>query len=544
MRGGVSRARHLLWPAGILLGLAAEKTLYGWGDPLHWIPDLAVGWTFIGFGLAATTRWPDDRTGRLMAATGFTWFLGNFTGVDSAALAWVATHAIFVYRGPLMHLVLAYPSGRLPGRVERSAAAAGYAAAFIPPVWLNDATTVVLASLLMVVSARGYVRAVGTARRTRLLSFRAAAGLGSVLIGGAVARLVGGPSAQGPALLAYEVALCIIASGLFVAVVARSWERADVTDLVVELGEARSGTLRGELSRALGDPSLEVAYWVADAGAFVNAEGRALALPDADPGRSVTIVRRGQEPVAAIVHDPAVLDDPGLVDAVSSAARLAASNARLQAELQRRVAELAASRRRILEAGDEERRRLEGRLREGAERRLESLADTLRRGSLSAPGEATRERIARAEEQLDRTLEDMVQLARGLHPRGLAERGLGEALTAVAEGLPIPVSIEVTGERMPAGVEAVAYFVCSEALANVAKYASASAARVSVTRDGTRARVVVEDDGVGGADPAGGSGIRGLSDRVETLGGTFLLQSAPGRGTRLTAEIPLGGEAG
>ncbi|MEP6476268.1 MAG: hypothetical protein ABJC60_03240, partial [Actinomycetota bacterium] len=136
----MSRARHLLWPAGILLGLAAEKTLYGWGDPLHWIPDLAVGWTFIGFGLAATTRWPDDRTGRLMAVTGFTWLLGNFTGVDSAALAWVATHAIFVYRGPLVHLVLAYPSGRLPGRVERSAAAAGYAAAFIPPVWRNDAT--------------------------------------------------------------------------------------------------------------------------------------------------------------------------------------------------------------------------------------------------------------------------------------------------------------------------------------------------------------------------------------------------------------------
>jgi signal transduction histidine kinase len=533
----------LLWPAGVALGVAAEWVGYGWGDPLHWIPDLAVGWTFIGFGLIAAGRCPDDRTGSLMAATGFAWFLGNFAGVDNRVVAWTAAHATFIYRGSLVHLVLAYPSGRPSGRLERAAAAGGYAAAVITPAWRNDVTTIALASLLMAVSAHGYVRAVGAARRARLLSLRAAAGLGATLIGGAVARLVMGPSASSPALLVYEIALCSIGAGLFVGLVARSWERAEVTDLVVELGEARSGTLRGELSRALADPSLEVGYWVADAGAFVDTEGRALYLPDADPGRSVTIVRRGGEPVAAIVHDPAVLDDPGLLEAVTSAAQLAASNARLQAELQRQIVELAASRRRILEAGYEERRRLEDRLRERAQRRLEGLAGTLRRGSLSAPGDGTRERIARARDQLDRTLEEMRRLALGLHPRVLSERGLSAALMVLAGDLPIPVTIEVPHERMPAPVEAVVYFVCSEALANIAKYASASAVGVSVMREGPQAMVVVQDDGVGGADPARGSGLRGLADRVETLGGTFRVWSAPGRGTRLTAEIPLGGVA-
>lgn len=532
----------LLWAAGVALGVVAEWVAYGWDDRLHWLPDLAVGWTFIGCGQVAKVRWPKNATGPLMTATGFTWFLGNFAGVDSDVLAWVAASAIFVHRGPLVHLLLAYPTGRLPGRLERVAAAVAYAAAFLTELWRDDVATIVLASLLVAVSARGYLRAVGTPRRARLLSLRAAAGLSSVLIAVAVASQVAGAAAGRPALLAYQVALVAIGGGLFAGLLSASWEQADVADLVVELGESRSGTLRGELSRALGDPSLEVGYWIAGADVFMTAEGRALALPDAGSGRSVTIVRRGDEPVAAIVHDHVVLDDPGLLEAVTSAAQLAASNARLQTELQRQVAELAASRRRILEAADEERRRLEGRLREGAERRLEGLADSLRASALSAPGEATKERIVRAGEQLDRTLEDMRGLALGLHPRVLSERGLGEALVIAAESFPIPVTIDVTRARLPAAVEAAAYFVCSEALANVAKYASASAVQVSVTRDGTWATVAVEDDGVGGADPGRGSGLRGLADRVETLGGTFRMDSPPGRGTRLTAGIPLGGE--
>jgi hypothetical protein len=310
-----------LWTAGVALGVVAESLAFGWDDPLHWLPDIAVGWTFIGCGLVAMGRWPGNNTGVLMAATGFTWFLGNFAGVDNQVVAWVAVNGIFVHRGPLVHLVLAYPVGRLPGRLERAAAGVGYGTAFVPRVGRNDVALIILASLLLLVSARGYFRAIGTARRARLLSLRATAGLSSVLIAVAVASLAAGTAVGRPVLLAYQIALVAIGGGLFGGLLSGSWERADVADLVVELGEARSGTLRGELSRALGDPSLEVGYWVADADAFITAEGRALSLPGVDSERSLTMVRRGDDPVAAIVHDPTVLDDPGLSEAVAFAAR-------------------------------------------------------------------------------------------------------------------------------------------------------------------------------------------------------------------------------
>ena len=231
------------------------------------------------------------------------------------------------------------------------------------------------------------------------------------------------------------------------------------------------------------------------------------------------------------------------MEAVTSAARLEASNARLQAEVKARVTELEASRRRVLKARDEERRRLELRLHEGAERRLRQLGDVLRRSRTSSYGCETELRIARAEEQLTETLEDLSRLGRGLHPRGLTERGLESAITGLVEAFPIPVRIRVPYDRLPLGVELVAYFVCSEALANVAKHASASHAAVTVMAGDERAVVEIEDDGSGGVDVASGTGLRNLVDRVEALGGTLDVVSESGRGTRLTAEIPLGGEA-
>jgi signal transduction histidine kinase len=425
------------------------------GDPRDWIPDLAVGWTFIGCGLVASARRPASRTGLLMAATGFTWFLGNFAQVGVAAVAWVAAQMVYLYRGPLVQLVLTYPSGRPSSRLVRGAVAVGYAVAVITPVWRSAGAAILLAGLLLGVCGREFVRAVGRQRRARRVALQAAAGLSVVLAGTAAARLLLPPGdVSGPSLLLYQVALCVLAGGLLAGLLVAPWQ-TDVADLVVELGEARSDTLGGELSRALGDPSLEIGYWLADRVVFVDAEGRVLALPAVGSGRSVTIVEREGQPVAVLVHDPAVLEDPGLLEAVTSAARLAASNARLRAEMQARVVELAASRRRILEARDEERRRLERRLQ----------------------------------------------------------------------------------------VAVAAYFVCAEALANVAKHAAAAHVTVAVTAGDGRVRVEIVDDGVGGADPARGSGLRGLADRVETLGGTLQVESVPGHGTRLAAEIPLGGQA-
>jgi signal transduction histidine kinase len=537
------RLHLLLWPAGIALGLAAEGVAFGWGDPRHWVPDLAVGWSFIGCGLLASARRPESRVGPFMSATGFTWFLGNFVHSGIGVVDWVAARTIYLHRGPLVHLVLAYPTGLASTKLSRGAVAAGYAAALLTFVWRDEAATIVLGGLLVAIAASEYARAVGRSRRARVGATWATTGLGLVLAAGAAARLaIPGGDAVAPASLAYQVVLIAIACGLLIGLLSASWERAAVTDLVVELGEARSGTLRGELASALGDPTLELGYWLPESDAFVDTDGRPMSLPESGSERSVTRVERDGRPIAALVHDPSVLGDPGLLEAVASAAQLAASNARLQAEVRAQVAELVASRRRLVEAGDQERRRLERRLHDGTEQRLGQMQETLGRIRREASGDETRAKIDRAESQLERTLEDLSRLAQGLHPRILSERGLEGALLSVAERSEVPVDISVTGNLLPPGLEAAAYFVCSEALANVGKYASASRATISVSTDDSRVRMSVEDDGVGGADLSRGSGLRGLADRVEALGGTLHVDSPPGHGTRLVAEIPVGDE--
>ncbi len=536
--------RLLLWPAGALFGIAAEWVSFGWGDPRHWLPDLVTGWTLIACGLVAWSRRPEGGSGPLMAATGFGWFLGNFAASGVAPVDWLGAQALHLYRGPLVHLLVTYPSGRLSSRRERAAVAIGYAAAVVTPVWRSEVVTIVLGLLLVAICARSYLRAVGPSRRSRLLPLWAAVGLGLALAGGAAARLaMPAGDANDPSLLALQATLCALAGGLLAGLLSPSWERAAVTDLVVELGESRSGTLRDELARALGDPTLEVGYWLPNEGVFVDSDARPFALPDPGSQRSVTIIEGDGRPVAALVHAPAVLDDPGLREAVAAAAELAAANARLQAEVRAQVAELRESRRRILEAGDEERRRLERRLREGAEERLERLAEQLSRARPAAGSEAVRERIDRTEAQLARTLEELHRLAHGLHPRVLAEAGLAGALASLADETSVSVEVYSPVPELPVDVEAVAYFVCSEALANIAKHASASRASVAVTTGDGRVTVAIEDDGLGGADPTRGTGLRGLADRVEALGGALHVDSPAGGGTRLAAEIPLGGEA-
>jgi signal transduction histidine kinase len=537
-RGG----RLLLWPAGAVAGVAAEWRLYGWADPGGWVPDLLTGWTLIGCGLAGWARRPHSRSGAPLAAAGLAWFVPDFAAASAGLLGWVGAHALYLHRGPLVQLVLTYPRGRVSGRVEGAAVAVGYAAAVVTPMWGSRAGTVALAACLVTVAARGYVRAAGRERRMRRSALQAtalfAAGTAAVA---SVRFAVPGPATDAATLLAYEVMLCALAVGLLIGLLRWPWERAEVADLVVELGEARSGTLRDQLARALGDPSLQVGYWLPESAAFVDAAGSPLAVPAPGSGRSATVVERDGQPLAVLVHDPAVLGDPGLVEAVSSAAGLAAANARLQGEVRSRLAEIAASRRRILAAGDEERGRLERRLGHGAQRRLGELAYALRLARQSAAGQGTTEGIARAEVQLARTQEDLARLARGLHPRQLSEQGLAAALAALAGDFPLHVDLTAPVTRTTPSVAACAYFVCCEALANVAKHASASAVQILVTARAGTVIVEVADDGAGGADPHGG-GIRGLADRVETLGGTLTVASAPGRGTRLTAVIPDGAE--
>jgi signal transduction histidine kinase len=526
-------ARLLLWPAASVVGVAAEWQLYGWANPGSWVPDLLTGWCLIGCGLAGWARRPQSRSGALLTAAGFAWFVPNFVASGVGPLGWLGAHTLYLHRGPVVHLVLTYPRGRVRDRVEGAAVAVGYAAAVVTPAWASRAGTIVLAAFVVAVAVRGYVRAAGGERRMRRSALQATAVLTAGVAGIALVR----GAASAATRRAYEVMLCALAAGLFIGLMRWPWERAEVADLVVELGEARSGTLRDEFARALGDPSLQVGYWLPESAAFVDAGGQPLAVPEIGSGRSATMIERDGQPLAVLVHDPAVLGDPGLVGALSSATRLAAANTRLQAEVRARLTEIAASRRRILTAADEERGRLERQLHDGAQRRLGDLADTMRRARQSATGQATAERIARAELQLTRTREDLERLARGLHPRQLSEHGLAVALAALAGDFPLRVDLTAPVAATSPAVAACVYFVCSEALANVAKHASASAVQISVTARADAITVVVGDDGVGGADLLG-RGLQGLADRVETLGGTLTVASAPGQGTRLTAVIP------
>ena len=233
-----------------------------------------------------------------------------------------------------------------------------------------------------------------------------------------------------------------------------------------------------------------------------------------------------------------MLGDPALVEAVAAATRLSATNAALDAEVRAQLGELAASRRRLLVAADEERRRLESRLREGPERRLAALQASLDRVP-SRPHAPAGEAVGRARHQLNQTLQELDELARGLHPRELAEAGLAQALASLTASGPVPVELSIRAQDLPAELAATVYFFCAEALANVAKHASASRVRIDVAHRDGRLAVVVVDDGAAARTRSRGTGLQGLADRVEALGGRLEVVSEPTTGTRLAAEIPL-----
>jgi signal transduction histidine kinase len=243
------------------------------------------------------------------------------------------------------------------------------------------------------------------------------------------------------------------------------------------------------------------------------------------------------------VHDPTLHDEPDLVEAVGAAAGLALENERLQADLRVRLEDLRASRARIVDAADAERRRLERNLHDGTQQRLVSvsMALGLAESKLGTDPENARQIIEEARGALGAALQELREFSQGIHPAILTERGLGPALQELVFLAPMSIELDVPpGERLPEPVEAAAYYIVAEALANVAKYADADAVTVTVERRNGLARIEIADDGVGGADPAKGSGLRGLSDRVEALGGTLAVESAFGHGTRLRAEIPCG----
>jgi signal transduction histidine kinase len=575
---------------GFAVGIAAEYVaingLYEY-SPVDTVRDVAVGWSYIGAGLIGWRRRPTSRIGPLMIVVGFTWFIGNFgsafglPGFPSSAPALLAV-AIASSFGGLQRafqtmMIVSYPTGRLTDALERAFVAATFVmivgngfimltatdpttldvcgepcpaspALLFPDravaetlLAVGSAGEVAVSIGLLAILARRWVRSSPSARRTLGPVWFSALVIGVAFVGLAIAiRLGADPTMASNVIQALQIA---VPFAFLVGLLRTHLAHAAVGDLVLDLSRSRSpADIRDALARTLGDPGLRLAFPIGGPAAYLDPEGRPMSLPVAD-SQSVTELRRDGEVIGLIVHDRALDEDPGLVEAAAAAASFAIENARLQVELRSQLNEVRASRSRIVQAGDAERRKVERDLHDGAQQRLATLALALRlardRAGLADDQELSR-LLDGAASELSTALRELRELARGIHPAILTEEGLGAAVESLATRSPIPVQVDVGPTRYPTAVEATAYFVVCEALANVIKHARATEVTVRAQSLDGRLRIEVADDGQGGADPTRGSGLRGLADRVSAGGGSLRFDSPDGRGTVLVAEIPCG----
>ena len=538
---------------------------------------LVVGWSFIGAGLLAWQLKPGNNIGTAMVVTGFLRFAAALDQSQNLLL-FAGGHALEVaYLAGVIYVVLAFPHGRLENTFHRWLF--GLAIFAVGPLDIarlvfgghdpEDCVGCPPTLVIEVTNAPGIVRVLELAlfglgavvavsafavllRRWRRASPRLRFAIAPVLWVGAASfvavflmvanHFLEEPTGDAPHVL-LDVVVASVAFAFLVGLGRTRLARSAVADLVIELGNTPGpGELRAALARALRDPSVAIAYWLPDDQRYVDADGRPVVLPDNDE-RSVTIVQREDHTIAALVHDPALREDEQLVESVCAAAGLAMENERLQAELRARLQELSASRTRIVEATQAERRRIERDLHDGSQQRLVSVAMTLGLADSKIASDPDRAQtfLREARTDLSEALEDLRELSSGIYPGILTERGLVPALDELAARCHLPVELDVSlPERLPDGVETAAYFVVSELLTNVAKHAPASNVRVRVELVDERVVIQVRDDGPGGADPSRGSGLRGLRDRIEALGGRFTLESPPGAGTVVEAEIPCG----
>ena len=538
--------RHAGWLTTALLagcGLLTEWLRFGWQRPELWLPDLLTGWCLLGCGVAVS-RGPSRRFagGLLLSASGFLWFLNNLVG-NGAVLVWLQQQSGYWHRAPLLHLVITYPTVSARSARRRAAVGSAYAVSVMPWLWSDSRAATALGLLLVAMRAGDVSAARGLARPAAGRALGAALGLATaVSVAPVVRSLVGTAAGAGTTLLVYEALLCAVAVGLAIPLARPVPVPVEIADLMVRVSttERDTSTLRRELATALGDPSLQLGYWVDDAAAYVDGSGRALGLETAGAQQVVTPVTHQGRPVAVVLHDPSALADPQVRRAVELAVRLGSTNARLRLELAARQGELESSARRIVRAAMDSRERIGRQLRSGAERRLSVVGDLLDAVAGTAGSGASV--VAPAQQRLRGAVDDLGRLARGLHPRDLAQQGLAVALAARLADLDAVgrLTVDVPAD-VPDDLQAMAYFVCAEALTNIAKHAAASTVSVAVGMSGGGELVVeVEDDGCGGARSSTGSGLAGLADRAATYGGWLALESPPGGGTRLAVHVPTG----
>lgn len=533
---------------------------------------LLVWWVtlpYIFAGIVAWRRRPDSFFGQLMILSGFVTQLSILQWTNQPLLNTVGRLCDLLVAAVWLHLFLAYPSGRLAGRAERVVVIIGYVAA----VGLQ----VVILMLggfddrhMLTVAQRQ--TAAETVQNVQLLTLSALALIGVVLLWRRwwalprwqrrrpaqilincfslslvmLAALLIAGAFQLPGFEIIRLATFAVAGLAPLAFLAGLLDArlatAGVGELLVQLRANPSRDLRELLARALRDPTLSLIYWLPQYGSWADQDGNPMTLPGPETDRRVTIVKQNGEQIAALVYDATLGEEPDLVEAVSAAAGIALENGRLEAELRARLQELHGSRTRVVEAQQNERRRLERDLHDGAQQRLVALA--LELGMLAEKSDtdpATQGRLKRARSEVSESLNELRDVARGLHPAVVSGHGLAVALESLATVTPLEVELKTDGlPRLPEQLEVAAYYVVSESLTNAAKHAQASRVSVELRVDEDTLVAEIIDDGIGGADSERGTGLRGLADRIEALDGRLRIWSAAGSGTRVRAEIPCG----
>ena len=553
--------------AGVVVG-SLVLTLAAEGLDQRGLRAFLTAWIVVPYtvsGMVAWWRRPASRLGPLMLATGLTMALTTLQWSTEPVLHSVGNLLDMLPVALFLHVFLAFPTGRLTTRPERVVVVGCYATTLVPQV-VKVALGANPASVFVLVDRPD----LGNVVEAVQLGLVAALLLAGALILQLRRRRAGGWLRRPAALVvdAFDLALVMLAAlfladlgllpgaelirtvtyaslglapvAFLVALLDARLARGDVAGLVVELRDDPTTDLQAALRRALRDPDLLLSYWLPEFGTWTDQDGRPSVGVQTDERHAVRVISRGDEPMAALRFHRSLLDEPELLDAAGAAAGIALENGRLQAELKARLQELDGSRGRVLEAGRQERQRLERDLHDGAQQRLVALSlelALLRQGAQGDPD--LDQRLATAGREVTASLEELRAVAHGIYPAVLAGSGLAIALESVIARASVPTRLRVDlPGRLAEPVEVAAYYVVSEALANLDKHAGARSAGVQVRQAGGRVVLDVSDDGVGGADPAAGSGLRGLADRVEALGGELQITSPPAGGTRLHVELP------
>ena len=573
------RRRNILIAGAAAAAAFTVVTYYinGWpqplGPPIYVITSALVLLAYLGVGLAAWQRYPAERIGLLFTMAGYAWFLPSLTQLHYPLPFTAGYLTGSLYQAVLAHLALAWPYGRLRTRLDRVVVAVNYSFNLgnnaVQMLFWNPRTngcgTACPANLLLADSSSRLYSATGTVfsvigvcitvavaaliawhwRSARGYARQAMTSLIWVAVPiAAYIAILGVPGNLGLSGLAlYGIGPLILiaapvayAIAMFRARTARRAVGAALVDLEPGPPPAR---LRDALARALGDPTLQLAFRIPEQGGYQDTSAQAVDPAQLPAGRMLTSLDAAGN--AVLVYHELMQHEPELVKVTVTAASLALEHARLQAEVEAQLEQVRASRARIVEAGDAERRRLERDLHDGAQQRLVtlSLALAMARSQATGVNPELAALLEAAAGEARAAITELRELARGIHPAVLTETGLAGAIQALAERSPVATTITAVPEgRYPAQIEATAYFVVSEALANVAKHAAACSTRIAIRELTGRLVVEVSDDGTGGARPDGGSGLRGLADRVAAAGGVLRIDSPPGSGTRLEADIP------